>query len=370
MRNHLLAAVFLCALAAPAARAQTFTTVDDPNGADQYGDNNTWLTGIDDNGDMVGYYNNPNYQVNPEYAYTGFILLGGPTGTFTDIVEPNASTQAFFGGTQVNGISSNGSYIVGNYSDGAGDQYGFILSGYTISGTTLNLTNASFTTLTGPTAANNAGGSGTTNLTATGVNSSGEAVGYYENANGTYDGFTEIGGVYTTVDGPIGLGTTSTLIYGVNDNGATTGLIDDNNGTDGFINDTTGFNTITALSGTGATPSGINNSETVVGCGYPQQTTIQSEGGPFTITTDVGFSYSASAGLATIADSGFGPFANTCASGINDGGAIVGTVSEDDPDGFLLTSNNLTPVPEPASFALLGGGLLGLAAVRRRLSQV
>ena len=61
---------------------------------------------------------------------------------------------------------------------------------------------------------------------ATGINKYGEIVGYYIDATGQKNGFVYGGGTYTTVDdpkGPFNYGTVYTVLTGINDSGQIVG---------------------------------------------------------------------------------------------------------------------------------------------------
>jgi hypothetical protein len=69
---------------------------------------------------------------------------------------------------------------------------------------------------------------GATSTQALGLNNKGEVVGFYVDSAGASHGFTEMGGVFQTVDATGGVGTTT--INGVNDQGLLVGFFVDANG--------------------------------------------------------------------------------------------------------------------------------------------
>jgi hypothetical protein len=155
--------------------------------------------GLNNVGDAVGQYV---YYSGNTQIYTGFEYNGT---SFTTIADPSGSS------TFVQGINDAGA-MVGEYYNGTED-VGFLD------------TNGVFTNISDP----NAGQYGSD---ATGINNSGEIVGtYYDNANNP-NGFSELNGVYTTVDVP---GALYTEVLGVNNLGQIVGGYEGNTGFYGFI---------------------------------------------------------------------------------------------------------------------------------------
>ena len=103
----------------------------------------------------------------------------------------------------MNGINENGTLIVGQHQ-GAGVPTGFVWNG------------AFFVSLQDPLAGNNG-------TAATGVNDSGQVVGYYFDASNQAHGFLYSGGAYTTID----IGAHGTFVTGINDSGQMVGYFQD-----------------------------------------------------------------------------------------------------------------------------------------------
>ena len=193
-----------------------------------------------------------------------------------------------------------------------------------------------------------------------GVTAQGELVGYYKSGVHTY-GFTDTGGVFTTVTVPfVDAAGYSTLVTGVNGGGTLVGYYSSSTGLHGFTDTGGTFSTIddpTATAGTLA--QGINSAGQVVGY---VNTSLPSGGfldsaGTFTAITDpsassltralainssdqiVGYYYQSGTGStahAFIDDGGTfdeiidpGAIGGVFAQGINDAGAIVGRAGND-----------------------------------------
>jgi probable HAF family extracellular repeat protein len=164
----------------------SFTTFDPPGSA------RTTLNGINDSGQIVGYYNNPG----PGNA-NGFLYSNG---SFTTIDVPGANyTDAW-------GISNSGQ-IVGQFGDATGF-HGFLYS------------NGSFTTIDFP----GVGGSA-----AVGINDSGQIVGF-NNATGS---FLYTAGSFTPINVPGA--TQGNGALGINDGGQIVGYYRNSNNSHGFL---------------------------------------------------------------------------------------------------------------------------------------
>jgi hypothetical protein len=148
----------------------------------------------------------------------------------------------------------------------------------------------------------NAGTGAGQGTTAAAINNAGEIAGFYVDAAGTTHGFIDNGGTFTTVDEP---GATFTQLLGLNGNGQAVG---------DFIS--------------GGVMHGLL----------------------FNVAAD---------SFQTLDD----PNGTTTLNGINDNGSIVGffTDTNGNTNGLLATF-----IPEPGPLLVLGGGMLGVALLRRR----
>jgi hypothetical protein len=265
----------------------------------------TQALGINDAGTIVGYGN--------ATIFNGFQLVL-PAG-FTRLNVLGAD-----GGTQVIGITGNGATTVG-FSITAGVTNGFAHTGSTFTtvdqpGTAFNQLlgiNPSGTTAAGYSSTDPAGATLQKALTvsggpsfaspaftdinallpanfnsqATGVNDSGEVVGFFQNAMGDFSAFTDIGGAINSFQFP---GSASTQALGLNNLGEIVGDYVDAGGVmHGFLDNAGMFTTLDPTGSTATTINGINNQGTVVGF-YVNAAgnTIGTVGTPVTATPEPG----------------------------------------------------------------------------------
>ena len=150
--------------------------------------NETYVTGVNASGEIVGFYHYGSF------GQYGFIEYNG-SYTYIDAPDPSE-----FGSVTVEGINSYG-VAYGNY--GWGSAIGFIWNG-------------SFTTVEFPNA---------TNTLVQGVDAAGDAVGVYiDQTLDTYNGFIEKDGNYISVDVP---NSTFTYVNGVTSSGEIYGFYSD-----------------------------------------------------------------------------------------------------------------------------------------------
>jgi hypothetical protein len=220
----------------------------------------TQVVGIDAAGDTVGFY-----VVNPAVGTTnGFLKPFG--GAFTTVNQPGSVFN------QLLGINQNGNEIAGysSFTDVAGmtGQKAFSLSGTT------------YTDINGLLPAN-------FNSQATGVNNSGEVVGFYQLASGNFSAFTDLGGSITSFQAP---GAISTQALGVNDLGQIVGdFVDNMDVMHGFLDSGGMFTTLDPTASTATTINGINDLGTVVGFYLNAAgSTIGTVGTPVTATPEPG----------------------------------------------------------------------------------
>jgi hypothetical protein len=215
----------------------------------------TQVTGINDAGVTVGFWSDSNIGVGKDNNF-GFVNVGG---TFTNVNNPATppaqlpppTTPVF---NQLLGVN-NSDIAVGFYTDATGVTHGY----------TYNIAAKTFSPNINDPNAGTAGGQGTTAAAINNING-GEIAGFYIDAGGVAHGFTDIGGVFTTIDPT---GSMSTMLLGLNDNGLAVGTYIDSGGVmHGLLYnlDNNTFQNIDDPFGIGATTiNGINDRNQLVG---------------------------------------------------------------------------------------------------------
>ena len=283
----------------------TYTTISDPNAS--FG---TYATGVNDSGQVVGYYGDVN-GINQGFVYAD--------GTFTTISDPNATA-----GTYVTGINDSGQ-IVGFYTavtttstpDGVGETY--VNYGF-------EYANGVYTTIDDP-------NSGTFGTWLDGINNSGQVLGYYQDASGVDNGFVDTNGAFTTISDPNAFSgpfsyhgpLDGTFVNGMNDSGQIVGYYYLADGDiQGLEYTNAGFTNLNGPDGGEAFPTGINDSGEIVG------------------TDDAGAFVDISGNYITIADSNASS-ADTAPTGVNNSGDIVGYYDK----GGVINGFVATPIAMP-----------------------
>jgi uncharacterized membrane protein len=263
---------------AAAATTYTYSNIEVP------GSISTSPKGINNNGDVVGDYQNSS-------GVFGFLLSGG---IYTTISCPGATA-----GTFVYGINDNG-VIVGYYNENITD-VGFVY----INGECKSLPKFN--------------GSVPYPL---GINNQGHIVGYYFVSPTVTEGFELVGKTYTEISVP---NSTSTAAVGINLAGTVSGTYQDSAGSHGFLFRNGTYTTFN-LPGSGATTeaAGLNDKTLIVGA-YDDPTTQAYEG--FVYNT-VKYQTLIVPGSVT-----------TFPEAINDSGVVVGSYFDGtvNPQGFMAT---------------------------------
>ena len=235
---------------------------------------------------------------------------------------------------------------------------------------------------------------GSSSSMVTGINGAGDTSGIYVDSAGTSHGYTDVGGVFSTVDEP---GTAFNQALGINDGLETVGYssTDPTGATSQVAYSQQGglFTNLVLPSNVDSQAVGVNNAGNIVGFYQPTSTTsvgFLDVGGTITKLDPFGSTFVQALGVSNTGEivglyvdgggntDGFtdiggsftsfvvpGSVGQTVVNGVNDKGQLVGfyTDANDNVDGFVAT-----PVPETSTWGLmtLGLGLIGGALRRRR----
>jgi hypothetical protein len=297
------------------------------------------LLGVNNAGEIAGYFGSGGDATHPNRGYTVTLPYG----------QNQFTNENFFGSaqTQVTGLDSFG-LTVGFEVDQAGNNLGFVVNPGAIS-----------TLVTDPNLPAGSVAAGTAFEQLLGVNDTGTAVGFYNDANGNAHGFeydiaTQ---AFTEIDVA---GATDTTVTGINNAGVLSGVDVIGGVTEGFIDNA---GTITQLTGPSGTTSlqalGLNNEGQVVG-DY-----VDAAGNMH------GFVYSIGAASYTTVDDPnqgtVGGVTSTTVNGINDQGQLVGFYidANGNTDGMLATVQGVVATvtnPTAGSVLRAAQGSGGVAA--------
>jgi probable HAF family extracellular repeat protein len=272
--------------------------------------------GVNDNGDVVGYFSNP-----ATGTVQGFVRLGN--GTFGNpIAGPNDG-----GITQGYGINTSGTVVGGTGRDG------FILNG------------SSFQQY-------DVAGSDSTRVN--GINNNGDFAGQYTSSQANQS-FVNIGGVETTFAIPRAV---LSQANGINDLDQVVGWYEDSSFVaHGYYRDASGnVSSIDYPGANGTIATGINDAGVIVG--YYTDSSFQEHG----FTDDNGNFQTFDISRAELTE----------INGINNFGDISGTYLDfaGNAHAFVTGGPHAVAAPEPATLTLLALGAPGLVAVVRRRKSI
>ncbi len=199
----------------------------------------TQVTGLNDNGVLVGLFSRTNKLDNVN-GFTGFYLKNGVARKVSFPTGNNASPSF----NELVGINNAG-IAVGDFEDASGNMHGY----------RYNINNHRFARITVH---------GIGSLTATAINGVGSVVGYYTNGSGRIVSFLRRanGTVVTFAKA----GAQETQAFGLNERGAVVGAYTIGNSSFGFIWRAGRFRTVSDPGGVGGTViNGINNAGDLVG---------------------------------------------------------------------------------------------------------
>ncbi|MGA9600842.1 MAG: hypothetical protein WBS22_11445 [Methylocystis sp.] len=198
----------------------------------------TQLTGLNNNGTVVGFWAPSNNGNDPNYGFYE------QSGKFITVVNPGTPSPPTV--NQLLGVNDS-NVAVGFYNDALGNSHGY----------TYNITTTTFTGINYPSAAS---------TTAAGINNAGDIVGFYSTVTGgPANGFLDVGGSFTMLDAP---GSTSTMLLGINNKGLIVGTDTDANGMHGVIYNelTNSWTVLDDPNGIGTTTfNGLNDLGQIVG---------------------------------------------------------------------------------------------------------
>ncbi len=279
------------------------------------------LLGINNAGVIAGYFGDGTIVPNNGFTYAN--------GTFT---PENVS-----GATQTQVVAINNTLTNGTYGT----------AGFSVNNVPVAAANHGFTNIGGT--VTNVDGPGATTTQILGLNDNHQAVGFYGTNGFLYNTSTA---ALTTLVLPATWNATAVTATGVNNGGVIVGFYTGSSGTAGFIDSNGTFSSPTdMLGGTNPMFFGINNLGQIVGT--DTSGAGSSEGFVYDMGTNTWTAISDP--LSSPTPNGFG-INGTTLNGINDLGQVVGFYS----DGVNVDGLLATPVPEPASLALMGLAALGL----------
>lgn len=230
-----------------------YQTIDEPNylGLACQGSGDEAATGINNNSQVVGVYDRANFPVSGgcqtgSFKPVGFLFVNNTSQDIDNASYSSVSPNSF----------NDAGNIVGNYKIPSGrfqTTHAFLLK------------SDEFTNIDPP---------GATAAWATGINNSGQIVGYYSDSSFNTHGFLLSGGAYTTIDFP---GATGTLLVGINNAGMAVGNYSIANQSNPiFVFDSrtpqgpNAFQSFTPPVGSVLTPSAINDADQIVGYDFDQ----------------------------------------------------------------------------------------------------